>query len=179
MISSSSTITTPTFAAQSNRNKNVCFRLLQVLYTRIRNKVPPFLTVFLVIESLWMYYDSIVTINEKHRPKRQPIIVTETSPISPYYSTGYNGYSRIWSINEKDGDELFFCHTLMNQHQMYSRSGIDDGLVFINEMEIGSTIYASITARIAERYGRRKQQKQQAARNAYRFSKQHCNTTLL
>jgi hypothetical protein len=69
----------------------------------------------------------------------------------------------------------------MNQHQMYSRSGIDDGLIFINEMEIGSTVYASITARIAERYGRLKQQQKQPAvdSSAHNSTAAYCNTRFM
>jgi hypothetical protein len=103
----------------------------------------------IAVQFFWIYFDKTFTSQQYYRPKRKPLPVTESSPLSPYYppfpGQEYTGYSRTFAAKP------FPCDTLMKQSDMYSRTGSDEGFLFVKEMQSGSTILAGITARIAER----------------------------
>jgi hypothetical protein len=127
---------------------------IRLFYFKLRGSIHPVVLAFVLVQGLWFYYDANITSQRHFRPKRKILPVTESSPLSPYYppSPGqqYDGYSRTFV------SKPFPCNKLMNQADLYSRTGVDEGLFFVNEMEGGSTILAGITARIAQRMAAKK-----------------------
>jgi hypothetical protein len=137
---------------------------MQILFNKLRGQIHPSVIVLLAIQGLWIYYDATVTSQQHYRPKRKILPVTESSPLSPYYppSPGqeYNGYSRTFA------PKSFPCHTLMNKADLYSRTGATEGFLLVKEMEIGSSIAAGITARIAQRMAAKQKSSQDAVGNS-------------
>ena len=120
----------------------------------------PILVALLVIHAFWMYYDIMITSHQRHRPKRKPVRVTDSSPLSPFYppSPGmeYNGFTRAFPV----WDSPFPCGHLENEHDMRTRASATEGLFYVKEIETSSTIFSSVTTRIARKMGRRQQQQQ-------------------
>lgn len=115
----------------------------------------PFLVAMLGIQGIWILFDSNVTSQRRHKPKRPPMKVTQTSPLSPFYTT-VSGQPLPF-----DGPALAFpifpgpypCGPLMDAapQSLSTRTVATEGLLYIKEMETGSTILAGVTARIARR----------------------------
>jgi len=127
-----------------------------------RNTIYPFLILFIAIHAFWIFYDTAITSNEHHRPKRKEIQVTESSPLSPFYppSPGqeYDGFSRAFPV----WDGPFPCGSLEDEYRMRTRDPAPKGILYVKEVEASSTIFSSISAQIARNMGRREQQKQVA-----------------
>ena len=128
-----------------------------------RNTAYPFLILFLAIHSLWTFYDATITSYEKHRPKREVVKITESSPISPYYPPSprqeYDGFTRTFPVWK----DPFPCGPLEDQYHMRTRESVNEGILYVKEMEASSNIFASVTARIARNMGRREQQQNGAS----------------
>jgi hypothetical protein len=128
---------------------------LRLFFSKLRGRIHPLVVAMVLIQGLWIYYDTTITSQRHYRPKRKILPVTESSPLSPYYlpSPGqeYTGYSRTFVTKP------FPCNTLMNEADLYSRKGAEEGFLFVNEMVGGSTILAGITARIAQHMAAKKQ----------------------
>ncbi|KAG7372291.1 galactose-3-O-sulfotransferase [Nitzschia inconspicua] len=149
---------------------------MHIFLSKLRGRIHPTVIVLFAVQGLWFYYDATVTSQQHHRPKRKILPVTESSPLSPYYppSLGqeYNGYSRIFV------PKPFPCETLMNRAELSSRTGANEGFLFVNEMESGSTILAGVTARIAQRMAAKKLAGQSTDNHA-NVTKQVCMARLM
>lgn len=127
------------------------------IWRRLPKLLYPFMMVLVVIHSFWVSYDITITSHQRYRPKREPVRVTESSPLSPYYppSPGmeYNGYTRAFPV----WDKPFPCGELENDQAMRTRSPATKGLFYVKLFETSSSIFSSVSARIARNMGRRQQ----------------------
>jgi hypothetical protein len=119
----------------------------------------PLVIAFIALHFFWICYDEYITSHQRYRPKRKPVRVTESSPLSPFYSSPvhneYNG-SRIFPIYNNS----FPCGQLMDEAAIRTRADAKEGLFYVKEIETSSTIFSSVTARIARNLGQRQQQQQ-------------------
>ena len=119
----------------------------------------PILIAFIALHFFWICYDEYITSHQRYRPKRKPVKVTESSPLSPFYSAPvhneYNG-SRVFPIYNNS----FPCGELMDEAAIRTRADAKEGLFYVKEIETSSTIFSSVTARIARNMGRQQQQQQ-------------------
>jgi len=138
----------------------------------------PIVVALLIIHSFWMYYDIAITSHQRHRPKRKPIRVTESSPLSPYYppSPGmeYHGYTRAFPV----WDHPFPCGHLESEQAMRTRAPATEGLFYVRLVEASSSICSSVTARIARNAARRQQQKEQSNHGSNNITRV-CTTRLV
>jgi hypothetical protein len=120
----------------------------------------PIVIAFIALHFFWICYDEYITSRQRFRPKRKPVRVTESSPLSPFYSSPmhneYNG-SIIFPVYNNS----FPCGQLMDEAAIRTRADAKEGLFYVKEIETSSTIFSSITARIARNMGQRQQQQQQ------------------
>ena len=122
-----------------------------------RNFVYPFLVLYLAINTFWLCYDATITSNQRYRPKRETVHVTESSPLSPFYPPGmeYVGFKRAFPLWSHD----FPCGPLEAEYTMRTRGPATEGIFYIKDLEASSAIFSGVTARIARSMGRRQQQK--------------------
>ena len=122
-----------------------------------RNAMYPFLVLYIAINIVWIAYDTTITANEHHRPKRETIQVTESSPLTPFCSSGtdYVGFRRAFPIWTKP----FPCGPLESDRAMQQqRRPATEGLLYVRELEASTVEFSSITARLARRMGQKQQQ---------------------
>jgi hypothetical protein len=121
--------------------------------------ISPLIVTVLAIQGLWIWFDSTVTSKQKYKPKRPPIKITSSSPTSPFYTDPksgqpipYDGPARAFP-KFVTTDRPYPCGALMDNSPkgFTTRTPSDEGLLYIKEMETGSTILAGIAARIAQR----------------------------
>ncbi|VEU39999.1 unnamed protein product [Pseudo-nitzschia multistriata] len=131
----------------------VCQRLLP-----IPNSTYPFLLAFLFIHSFWIYYDIAITSHERHRPRREPVRVTESSPLTPFYppSPGvkYNGYARsfpVWEHPFPCGD----LEDIGDEKLQRSRKQVNEGFFYVRLLDASPSICSSVTTRIGRNVARR------------------------
>ena len=119
----------------------------------------PIVIAFIALHFFWICYDEYITSHQRYRPKRKPVRVTESSPLSPFYSSPmhneYNG-SRTFPIYNNS----FPCGQLTDEAAIRTRADAKEGLFYVKEIETSSTIFSSVTARIARNMGQRQQQQQ-------------------
>lgn len=123
-----------------------------------RNTIYPFLGLFLAIHALWMFYDTTITSYEHHRPKRKDIQITESSPLSPFYSPGqqYDGFTRAFPV----WNNPFPCGLLEDEYHMRTRAAAKEGILYVKQVEASTTIFSSVTANIARSKGKQQTQAQ-------------------
>lgn len=131
-----------------------CQHAVHRFLSRLPRRVPPVVMAVVAIQACWLSYDATVTSQRRHRPKRPPVRVTESSPLSPFYppSPGqkeYNGFARTFPVWKHP----YPCGPLTEESDLSSRTGTAEGLIYLQEVEVASTVLAGITARIARRMG--------------------------
>ena len=142
---------------------------------RICAPISPIVITVMLIQSLWIWYDVSVTSKQRHRPKRPPIKVTESMPTSPFYQDPKTGQTIPWDGPTKvfprfvvgatddtsnDHRRQYPCGKIMDTAptSYKTRDPTEEGLIYVKEMETGSTILAGIAARIAQRQHQKQQQ---------------------
>lgn len=119
----------------------------------------PFLILYIAVNVFWVAYDVSITSNEHHRPRRQNIQVTESSPLSPFYSSGpgmeYKGFRRAFP----KWTHPFPCGPLETERVMQQpRRPATEGLLYVKELEASTVEMSSIMARLARKMGQRQKQ---------------------
>lgn len=117
----------------------------------------PIVIALLVVHFFWIYYDEYITFHQRYRPKRKTVRVAESSALTPFYApTGndYTGLTRSFPI----WNSSFPCGQLMDEDALRTRAPTNEGLLFVKEIETSSTVFSSVTARIARNMGHRQQQ---------------------
>ena len=131
---------------------------------RICAPISPIVVTVLLIQSLWIWYDVSVTSKQRHRPKRPPVKVTESMPISPFYHDPKTGQTIPWDGPTKvfpkfvvgtgvSGGRQYPCGQIMDTDatSYKTRDSTKEGLILVKEMETDSTTLGGIAARIAQR----------------------------
>jgi hypothetical protein len=148
-----------TMRSSKSAVRNLWLRCQLLAIPKLLRRIPPLVVAVVTIQAFWFYYDATITSQRYHRPKRKPVRVTESSPLSPFYppSPGqdYRGFARAFPV----WTQPYPCGPLMEESGLSTRKPTAEGLIFIQEMEVASTMFAGITARIARRMGALERQK--------------------